>query len=71
MNEEKIFYDNEGEKIAAVLHTPDRPSKKAVILLHGFRGDKDGECGTDGYQVLSRTLFKEGFNVLRFDCRVT
>ncbi len=71
MKEERIFYKNGNEKIAAVLHTPNKPSKKAVVLLHGFRGDKDGECGTDVYPLLARSLCKEGFNVLRFDCRGT
>lgn len=69
MKEERIFYENKGEKIAAVLHTTIKSSKKAVILLHGFTGDKDTEGNSDLFPMLAKNLCREGFNVLRFDCR--
>jgi len=69
VQEEKIFYENEEQKIAAVLHTPANRSDKGVILLHGFGGDKDFEGGGDLYPSLARLLCSEGYSVLRFDCR--
>lgn len=48
---------------------PEKTSRKAVILLHGFTGDKNSEGNSDLYPVLAKTLCNEGFNVLRFDCR--
>lgn len=59
MKQEKIFFENEGEKIATVLHTPDQETKKAVILAHGFTGNKDTECGSDMFPSLAENLRKK------------
>ncbi len=67
ITEEKVYYENDCQKIAAILSTPKSASKKGVILLHGFTGDKNGEG--ESYPTLAKRLCENGFNVLRFDCR--
>ncbi len=65
---EKISFNIGDQKIVGLLQKSD--SKKGVILLHGFTGDKDtAEAGA--YPVLADKLHEEGFNVLRIDCRGT
>lgn len=67
----KISYENKGEKIAAALHVPSKKSRSscAIILAHGFTGDKDTEGDSDMFPLLAENLCKRGFHVLRIDFR--
>ncbi len=63
------FTNSRGQKLAGMLHIPEsaKNSQKspAVILCHGFSGDKTGK-----YRLrvrIARELCKNGFVVLRFD----
>lgn len=59
----KVWFENSrSQKLAGVLHEAD--SEKAVILLHGFKADKD-EQGI--YANTAEELCRNGFTVLRFD----
>lgn len=59
----KIFFQNSrGQRLAGILHEAE--SDKAIILLHGFGGDKD-EQGI--FIKMAEALCKEGFTALRFD----
>ena len=69
MKEEKIFYKNGNEKICGILSLPEKASRNGIILLHGFTGNKDEEGNSNIFPALAKALCKEGFNVLRFDCR--
>ncbi len=69
MKQEKVFYENEKQRISAALHTPDASTEKCIILVHGFTGDKDTEGSSDIYPRLADALAKKGFACLRFDCR--
>src|SRR3989344_5175207 len=69
MPAKKLSYENEGQRIAATLHTPRAKTKACVILVHGFSGDKDTEGSSDSFPVLAKALAERGFAVLRFDCR--
>ncbi len=65
---EKAFYfGNEGERLFAILHSPDDSSeRKGVIFCHPY-----GEEQQLSYRVLvsfARELCNNGFYVLRFDC---
>lgn len=63
----KIFFlSKDGTKLAGIWHTPQKPTKKAVILAHGITVDKD----EDGIFIDQAELLKEnGFAVFRFDFR--
>lgn len=57
------FENNRGQRLAGVLHESPK-SDKAVILLHGFGGDKD-EQGI--FVNTAEALRKKCFTALRFD----
>lgn len=64
MEQEGVFFKNsKQESIVGILHTPDRETDRAVILLHGMFANKDQEW----IKSLSLALVKEGIVVLRFD----
>lgn len=67
MKEENVIFENKGEKLAGVLHTPDVATKSAVIFSHGFAGDKNGFRNRN--IKIARRLCGNGFTVLRFDFR--
>ena len=60
------FRNSKGQMLAGVLHIPENAEKSpAVILCHGFSGDKVGK-----YRLrvrLARALSEKGFAVFRFD----
>ncbi|MBW2963590.1 alpha/beta fold hydrolase [Candidatus Woesearchaeota archaeon] len=60
----KVFFKNsKGDKLAGLLHLPDREGKfPAVIRAHGFRSGKDGETSI----ILGEKLDRD-FVFLRFD----
>lgn len=65
MNVEKVFFQNEGQKIAGVLHLPDQNNPPCVIASHGLLSSKDSEK----YIALGEQLSREGIAMLRFDFR--
>jgi len=67
MKEENVIFNNKGEKLAGVLHTPDIETKSAIIFCHGFAGDKNGYKNKN--IKVARKLCANGFAVLRFDLR--
>ncbi len=67
MKEEKIFITNKkNQKIAGILSLPEVEKPPIVIMIHGFKGDK---TYYELFNIFSERLCKEGFAVLRIDCR--
>ena len=69
MREEKIYFENQGEKIEGILHLPDNSTHSLVILVHGFTGSKNGPDKI--FIKLAKKIAAEGFAVLRFNFRFT
>ena len=65
MTIEQVTFLSEDQKIAGVLHLPDRKSPPCVIASHGLLSSKDSEK----YIALGDRLSQEGFAMLRFDFR--
>jgi hypothetical protein len=65
MTMENVTFLSEGQKIAGVLHLPDRKSPPCVIASHGLLSSKDSEK----YVALGDRLSQEGTAMLRFDFR--
>ncbi|MBI2547425.1 MAG: alpha/beta fold hydrolase [Candidatus Aenigmarchaeota archaeon] len=67
MKEIPVTFKNQGQKIKGILHIPNRKTKSAIIIAHGFTGYKRE------VQIVNcaRKLCEEGFAVLRFDFRGT
>lgn len=59
-----IFKNSRGLKLVGVMHTPIEASRSAVIMAHGFTGDKD-ESGK--FIRAAEEFCNSGFAVLRFD----
>lgn len=55
------FYNKQGEKLAGILHKPDKLPAPAVIISHGFASSKDNK------EKWAVQLCNAGFVVLRFD----
>ncbi len=67
MQEQSIWIPHKSTHLAGVLHIPSAKKKyPAVILCHGFMGDKLG-LWPWGFVAFARYLAKYGFAVLRFD----
>ncbi len=66
MKEEKVVFENKGEKIVGIFHMPDSKNPPAVIMSHGWTGNKN-EHGL--FINAAREFCKNGFAVLRFDFR--
>lgn len=67
MREQFLFFLNEGERLAGMLHLPDKLPAPAIILCHGFTGNR-----VESHRLFvhaARTLCKEGFIAFRFDFR--
>ncbi len=65
MPEKKIsFKNNRGQKLAGVLHTPQKKTDRAIIMAHGFGVDRD-EYGE--FVSAAKEFCGNGFAVLRFD----
>lgn len=67
MKEENVIFENKGEKLSGVLHTPEEQTKSVVIICHGFAGDKNGFKNKN--IRVAKKLCVNGFAVLRFDFR--
>jgi len=65
MGVENVSFLSEGQKIAGVLHLPDRRSPPCVIASHGLLSSKESEK----YIALGDRLSQEGIAMLRFDFR--
>ncbi len=65
MREEVHRIPVEGQKIALVLHLPDRAPAPCVVACHGLGASKDSEK----YLLLGREFPKEGLALARFDFR--
>jgi len=69
MKEEKIVFENQGEKIIGVLTLPDSKTNNLILLVHGFTGNMNGP--EDLYKRLAYKLTENGFAVYRFNFRFT
>jgi len=69
MKEEKIYFENQRQKIEGILHTPKNKTDSAIILVHGFTGSRDGPGGL--FVKLAEELVSNNFAVLRFNFRFT
>ncbi len=69
MNEEKIYFENQGQKIESILHKPGGETDSLIILVHGFTGSKEGPG--DAFIKLAEELVSRNFAVLRFNFRFT
>lgn len=67
MLELPVTLENEGQKIVGILHKPNNPTKAAVILVHGFTGNKNGPENI--FIKLANKLAENGIAALRFDFR--
>lgn len=67
MKEEKVYFENEGQRITGILHRPDSTNPPAVIMCHGFTGNKGEEH--DIFVHAAKKFCENGFAVLRFDFR--
>ena len=65
MKTEKVYFQSEGQKIAGVVHLPEKNHPPCVIASHGLLSSKDSEK----YIALGEQLSKEGMAMLRFDFR--
>ncbi len=63
MQQSLFFAGPRGEKLAATQHTPEAPSREAVILGHCFTCSRH----TGILRALAQRLRGDGFAVLRFD----
>ena len=59
------FRNSRNLNLAGILHTPAKPTNKAVICSHGFTSNKDGSHGK--FPRLGEALSKIGIATLRFD----
>lgn len=66
MKEEKVVFENKGQKIIGIFHQPDVELPPAIIMCHGWTGDK-AEHGL--FTKAAKEFCKNGFAVLRFDFR--
>ena len=62
---EKVFFQSEGQKVAGVLHLPDKKKPPCIVASHGLLSSKDSEK----YIGLGEALAGEGIAMLRFDFR--
>jgi fermentation-respiration switch protein FrsA (DUF1100 family) len=65
MKAENVSFESEGQRIAGVLHLPDKSKPPCVIASHGLLASKD----SDKYVLLGEKLTQEGIAFLRFDFR--
>ncbi len=65
MSEEKIHFENQGQKIEGILHSPDDKTDALIILAHGLTGSKEGPGGL--FLKLAEELSDKNFAVLRFN----
>ena len=64
----KVSFFVKNQRVAGILHLPLTKKSSGIVMIHGFKGDKD-EHGR--FVEAARRFCEEGFYVLRFDCRGT
>lgn len=69
MKEEKLEFENQGEKIIGFLTLHDLKTNSLILLVHGFTGNMNGPA--DLYKRLAYKLTENGFAVYRFNFRFT
>jgi len=69
MREEKIYFENQGQKIESILYSPENKTDSLIILVHGFTGSRDGPGGL--FIKLAEKLVFKNFAALRFNFRFT
>jgi dienelactone hydrolase len=69
MKEEKIIFENKGEKIVGLLTQPEFKTNKIILIVHGFTGNMDGSAYLQ--KGLANKLSENGFAVYRFNFRFT
>ncbi|MFH1978177.1 MAG: alpha/beta hydrolase [Candidatus Aenigmatarchaeota archaeon] len=62
----KVSFTVEDENIIGIWHTPVKESSLGIIMIHGFKGDKDER---DRFVKIGQIFADNGFHVLRIDCR--
>lgn len=63
---EKAFFEEvNGKQVCCILSQPKTPSKKMVIMSHGFRGNSTGPSRS--FVNFKEVLILNGFTVSRFD----
>jgi len=67
MEEVYVNFVSEGEKVAGVLHVPDKVPAPTIVFCHGFTGNRIEAHRLFVYAA--REFCKNGFTVLRFDFR--
>jgi len=70
MKEEKIYFENQGEKIEGILHLPENRTDSLIILVSGCTITKDGPA-KGLWLKLAPELVSEKFAALRFNYRFT
>jgi len=65
MKTENVSFESEGQKIAGILHLPDKKRPSCVIASHGLLSSKESEK----FIVIGERLSQEEIAVLRFDFR--
>ncbi len=65
MKIERVTFPSGGDRVAGVLHLPERENAPCVIACHGLLSSKDSEK----YIALGKKLSLEGIGMLRFDFR--
>jgi alpha-beta hydrolase superfamily lysophospholipase len=65
MKIEQVSFESEGQKIAGVLHLPDKRRPSCVIASHGLLSSKESEK----FIALGERLSQEEIAMLRFDFR--
>lgn len=67
MSEEVLHFDCEGERLFGILHRPDTPRKRAVLIVVGGPQTRVGSHRQ--FVLLARELSAQGYACLRFDYR--
>ncbi len=65
MRTEQVAFKSEGERLAGVLHLPQKINPPCVIASHGLLSSKESEK----YMAMGERLSREGIAMLRFDFR--
>ncbi len=65
VNNKVYFEEINGKKIFCIFSEPDEPTRKIIIMSHGFRGSSIGPARQ--FVDFAQLLLKEGYSVLRFD----
>jgi fermentation-respiration switch protein FrsA (DUF1100 family) len=65
MKTEQVTFESEGQKIAGILHLPDKKRPSCVIASHGLLSSKESEK----FIAIGERLSQEEIAVLRFDFR--